>query len=131
MTNVPANVFWDESQMGFYDYNDKSMGGKFFDEWKERRGEFPPRRPKRRKSSYESSKGNKEVVEDPIPEGAIPVGDTDYDFGSPFKMVTQDSVDDVLLAVARLRKQSFDAHMAVGFTREEALQLCIHDAQQS
>ena len=105
---IPEGVYWSDSDKLFRNADGKSMGAKFFDKWKERRGDFPnqpsPVRPRRRTEVRPEFKPRSE------PTNSKPVSS---------------DVQDQRMRVAHERHQWFLAYIAVGFTREEAFELCV------
>lgn len=117
--NIPEKVYFNDNM--FFDEKGRTKGAKFFDEWKDRRGEFPTtieaiggerppkvsRRPPRT-ADVVPLKAPVELrpVEDAPPRAALKDGPTYMD-------------------IATQRKAFFDAYVEVGFTREEALELCV------
>jgi hypothetical protein len=104
--DIPEDVYWTGGkEPNFVNAEGKSMGGKFFDEWKDRREDFPMWA-----KSGPRAKGavtRRTRAEDP------PVAQT----------TTWE--EEGFLEIARTRRRLFEAYVEVGFTEEQALELCV------
>lgn len=114
---IPVGVYWNGKESMFFDAQGRTKGAQFFDRWKERRNEFPdtieaiggvtPSKVRRRPPAVKPAEEPVSVPQEewvPLPKPAD--GKTYLD-------------------IAQQRKAFFDAYVEVGFTREEALELCV------
>ena len=103
---LPARVWWSVKESNFYDIESRSMGSRFFDQWKERRAEFP--------------QSLQELGVDP-PEKAVPRRRVTTD--KSVSLASLSAVDSIK-ALAQRRKRLYDAYVEAGFTEPQALELC-------
>lgn len=107
---IPDGVFWCGKEMAFLNVEGLTKGGVFFDRWKERRDEFPPY-VKARSAAPVPAVPRRRPTSNAIVQGEAAA----LMEGNFWAMV------------AAKRKECYDAHIAAGFNRDEALEICIRE----
>lgn len=114
----PEGVYWVMSEGIFRGANGKSMGGAFFEKWKDRRDEFPVQRAQR-DEEFPVKRRRVAIVPAELPPNIAAMVTAEADTS-----VDDTSIDPAILELAQMRKAMFDAYLVVGFSRDEALELC-------
>ena len=115
---IPEGIWWDGKEMMFRDTKGNNKGTKFFDEWKERRDEFP-----RSAQLKEREVKRRRPLPPPLAE-AIEEAEEEAFAASVAEVGGTNPIDPEMLHLAQVRKGLYDAYVYVGFSREEALELC-------